>query len=115
MYVAVEDVLGTKYIINAFYGKFRAFLNEAVENGFGIDLRDCMLGPQCESLLRQYYGKLEMINSTNEYMNEILEFNSNQVKLVFEEYPQLVFPEELNMASLMELNKSVQAGDKYKI
>ena len=67
----LKDILGTKYLTIDYTGKFKQILETHTE----LDLADCKLNPMCEVIMREYYGKVKLINSSDERLNEILMHN----------------------------------------
>ena len=74
--VLLKEAMNTRYIINSLNGAFRNICNSCEEQGDTLDLADCKFGPECASILRDYCGKFEIINSTDTKLNEILANNA---------------------------------------
>lgn len=115
--IQVSNILGTKYIINAWSDKFRALLNQSLEKGDTVDLAGCKLGPYASSVLASFYGKLSMKDSKNPEYDAILKKNTELalIKDSIKEYPTLVLPRELTQQSFKEFASSLQPGSKWNI
>lgn len=107
--------MGTKYLINCMANKFRGLLARCAENGFTLDIAECRLGPSCAYELSVYYGKVKVINSEIEELNEILEHNYEEARKVFEKFPVLDIPEHPTYQDLFKLLPTLQTGSKYAL
>lgn len=109
--IMVKYELETKYIINSMVGKFSNLFKRAMELNLPVDLSDCKLGPDCASELRKYYGKVKIINSTDEVLNKILNDNTEAALITsYAPYPEMVFPTRITIETLMQYIQDTKDG-----
>lgn len=113
--VSLENRIGTKYVINALQGPLREILEDCMKNNLTLDLADCKFGPDCASALSDFYGKVDLICSTNDTLNSILKNNAIQSVKMFEPYEEYKFPEKCDFKALLESYNTFKAGEKWCI
>ena len=113
--VQVAYKLGTKYIIESMEGKFRNILHEAAKNGDTVDLCFAKLCPSCAAELRNYYGKVELINSVDAELDSILKQNTVNSQQVKEVYPNLPIPKDPTFKAWMQAVKELPKGSQWTV
>jgi hypothetical protein len=109
--ISLVEAMNTRYIINSLLGRFVGILNNAAESGDTIDFAGAKLGPEAASILRNYTGTVDMINSTDEYLNSILLNNRERLKQI-EEYEVLDLTDTTTLQVYSDLVKSIPKGAK---
>lgn len=80
MALQLKALMGTRYIYDGLIKEFRDTIAR-VPAGETLDLCDCKFGVACESVLRSYYGVLNLIDSKNEYNAMVLEMNKKVAQI----------------------------------
>lgn len=111
----VVYALGTKYIIESMEAKFRNILASAAKNGDIVDLSQAKLSPTNASHLREYYSKVDFINSTDSELNELLKNNMANARAEVIKYPRLQLPPKPTFPDFTKYVKTLKAGDKYAL
>lgn len=110
----LKDVMGTRYIINALDGKLMSVLDTATESGDTVDLCDCKMGPDAVIVLKSYYGRVALINSTDEELNDILTSNTLYVTEEISEYEPLNLMNVQDISVFMELREKLPQCASFK-
>ena len=113
--VFLKDMMETRYIINALSMRFRRCLESAIENGDTVDFAECKFGPECAYMLNKYYGKVQMCNSADAYLDGLLKNNTAYRTEVIEEYEPLVLEGITVIDNYFELYNTLPNGGKFKV
>lgn len=106
-------LMDTRYIIDKMSAIFENVCCKAVEEGYGIDLAECKLGPAAVDVIKRYETKVKFINSADPYLNKILEDNRNAVTAVLVDYPALSIPQITTEFNIRDYILGIPSG-QYK-
>lgn len=107
--------MGTRYIINALRSEFIAVMERAVRENATVDVTNCKFGPICAHALRDYYAKINIIDSGNPKLNALLQSNIEATKTLadLKPYPDLDFSTVDNFQDIVNILGKLKPGDKY--
>lgn len=114
--VLLHELMGTHYIIEAFSNRLSNILDDIEKNGDILDLADCKLGTSCRRLIDSKYGKIQMCNSTDAYLNSILQHNTQRAydnAGAIEKYQDLVISGTKDLSTFEELYQTLEQNGKY--
>lgn len=113
--IQVVYALGTQYIIESMEARFRGILSKAAANGDTVDLGKARLSPTNASHLREYYDKVDFINSEDPELDELLKRNMANARTDIIKYPKLDMPLRPTFVDFTKWAKTLKAGDKYAL
>lgn len=87
--VKLSDLMGTRFIINSLTQRFTNCMKSAEENGYTVDMCGCRFGPDCTSIMYNYYKTVDFCNSEDEYLDSVIKNNCTTARQQLEEYPKL--------------------------
>lgn len=113
--VLLKDLMNTRFIINSLSGRFLSVLKRAHNEGLELDLRECRFGPECASIMRSWYDKVDFKNTEDENADYILKANMEAARYEYEQYELLDIKKGITLGEVMELIKTLPTGAKYNV
>lgn len=113
--VQVVYALGTQYVIESMEAKFRGILANAAKNGDTVDLGKARLSPTNAAHLREYYDRVDFINSEDPELDTLLKNNIANARSEQVKYPKLELPLRPSFSDFKKILQKVKAGDKYAL
>lgn len=117
MSVLLQERMNTRYITNSLEYMFRKVLEDVASVHGTLDVALCKFGPNCSYMMREFYGRINFINSANKELNDLLQNNMKAWSELqtLEEWREWNFSGIDTFNDVKDLCLSIPVGTKLKV